>query len=80
VAGLVVFCVKKLDLDRRDVVAQALEVGLRGHALSYLLLNVCLSLFIDVKVSLKDLNFLFRLIIEIHFGAKQPFADVDQVR
>jgi hypothetical protein len=62
-----VFIVKKIDLNRQFVVPQSFKISLRRQSLPHLLLEVCFGLVIDVQLSLQNLGFLFRFVVEVYF-------------
>ena len=41
------------------------------------MLKICLRLIIGIKLSLNNLSFFFRLIVEVHFSIKQPLTYLD---
>jgi hypothetical protein len=73
-----VFNVKKIDLNRQFVVQQSLKLGVRHQSLPYLFLEICLRFIVNVQLSLQDLGFLLRFVVEVCFGRKQPFRHSDQ--
>jgi len=70
--------VKKIDLNRQFVVKQSLKLGVRQHSIPYLFLEICLRFIVNVQLSLQDLSFLLRFLVEVYFGSKQPFSHRDQ--
>jgi len=73
-----VFYIKKVDLNRQFVVQQSIKFGVRHQSLPCLFLETCLRFIVNVQLSLQDLGFLLRFVVEVYFGGKQPFSHSDQ--